>query len=229
MRADSHESPAALAIGAPDGYEPFAASQELGEDLAHRTVSIAIMGALSWRRRVMQISTTRSKQTWRKRMTAGQRWHPFAHRDSLQRSFRLVRVRLAVSARRQTWMAIGAAVGHASSHRWSQARTKVRYGRRGRRQELMSAGSTPEDSSATQTTLKASERNTLEIGAGVVLSVLGLGFQYGRWPAWTALVAGGGYVTWVALYAEATVQARRHRTGRSTRATPEATSGASTP
>ena len=67
---------------------------------------------------------------------------------------------------------------------------------------------------AIQTTLKLRERNTLEIGACVVLMVLGLGFQLGRWPLWTALVAAGGYVAWVVLYAEVTVQAGRTHAGR---------------
>lgn len=65
-----------------------------------------------------------------------------------------------------------------------------------------------------QTTLNVGERNTLEIGACVVLSVLGLGFQLGQWPAWSALVAISGYLIWVTLYSEATVQVRRRRIGK---------------
>lgn len=71
-----------------------------------------------------------------------------------------------------------------------------------------------------QTTLNVGERNTLDIGAYVVLSVLGLGFQFGRWPAWTALVGISGYLIWVALYAEVTVQASRRRIGRNAARTP---------
>jgi len=59
--------------------------------------------------------------------------------------------------------------------------------------------------------LAPGERNTLEIGSCVVLSVLGLGFQLGQWPAWSALLAAGGYFGWVMLYAEVTVQTRRRR------------------
>lgn len=55
------------------------------------------------------------------------------------------------------------------------------------------------------------ERATLEVGSGVVLGALGLGLQFGRWPAWAAVLAVGGYFAWVALYSEVTVQARRHR------------------
>jgi hypothetical protein len=53
------------------------------------------------------------------------------------------------------------------------------------------------------------ERGTLDLGSGVVLGALGLGVQFGRWPAWTALIAVGGYLTWVVIYSEATVQAKR--------------------
>jgi hypothetical protein len=49
------------------------------------------------------------------------------------------------------------------------------------------------------------------MGSGVVLGALGLGVQFGRWPAWTALIAVGGYLTWVVIYSEATVQAKRWR------------------
>jgi hypothetical protein len=58
------------------------------------------------------------------------------------------------------------------------------------------------------------ELGTLQIGSGVVLSTLGLGFQLGRWPAWAAVLAVGGYLTWVVLYSEVSLQARRHRPSR---------------
>lgn len=57
------------------------------------------------------------------------------------------------------------------------------------------------------------ERVTLEIGSCIALSALGLGLTFGRWPAWSAAVAAGGYLTWVVIYSEATVQARRRRSG----------------
>lgn len=59
--------------------------------------------------------------------------------------------------------------------------------------------------------LAPAERNTLEIGSCLVLSVLGLGLQLGQWPMWSALVAAVGYLVWVLFYAEVTVQARRRR------------------
>src|SRR5438309_8168 len=57
--------------------------------------------------------------------------------------------------------------------------------------------------------LAPAEKSTLELGSCIVLSALGLGMQFGRWPVWSALVAVGGYLTWVVIYSEATVQARR--------------------
>lgn len=62
--------------------------------------------------------------------------------------------------------------------------------------------------------LAPGERGTLEVGSGVVLGAVGVGLQLGRWPAWTVLIAVGGYLSWVVIYSEATVQARRWRSGR---------------
>jgi hypothetical protein len=62
---------------------------------------------------------------------------------------------------------------------------------------------------ASHTGLQPGQRLTLEIGCWVVLTALGVGLQLGQWSAWTALVALGGYLAWVVLYSEATVQARR--------------------
>jgi hypothetical protein len=53
------------------------------------------------------------------------------------------------------------------------------------------------------------EKGTLEAGSWIVLGTLGLGLELGRWPAWTALAAAGGYMLWVVAYSEATVQVRR--------------------
>jgi hypothetical protein len=55
------------------------------------------------------------------------------------------------------------------------------------------------------------ELGTLEIGSGVVLGTLGVGLQLGRWPAWAALLAVGGYLTWVVAYSEVSLQAKRRR------------------
>jgi hypothetical protein len=70
--------------------------------------------------------------------------------------------------------------------------------------------------------LAPGERNTLEIGSCVVLSLLGLGLQLGEWPAWSALAAGAGYLAWVMLYAEVTVQARRRELRLAVRAASDA-------
>jgi hypothetical protein len=53
------------------------------------------------------------------------------------------------------------------------------------------------------------EKGTLEVGSWIVLGTLGLGVEFGRWPAWTALAAAAGYMLWAVAYSEATVQARR--------------------
>jgi hypothetical protein len=176
----------------------------------------------------MQGATSRFKASWRNRVTLRPGWQRLAHPAALQRSVRLVRTGIAIGGNRQTWIVIGAAVGHASSHEWSRARKRVGYRRRGRRHELAGAGQA-ENTTGVQTSLKVRERNTLEIGACIVLTSLGVGVQFGRWPEWTALVALGGYVTWVALYAEATVQAKRRRIGSIDPATLDRTSARSAP
>jgi hypothetical protein len=57
--------------------------------------------------------------------------------------------------------------------------------------------------------LEPQERLTLEIGSWVIVGALGLGLQVGNWSAWSALAALAGYLAWVVIYSEATVQARR--------------------
>src|SRR2546428_14099834 len=64
-------------------------------------------------------------------------------------------------------------------------------------------------SPADQPQLSAGQRRTLETGSCVVLSGLGVGVQFGSWPAWTILAGVGIYLAWVVLYAEVTVQAKR--------------------
>jgi hypothetical protein len=63
-------------------------------------------------------------------------------------------------------------------------------------------------------TFEPGERSTLEIGSGVVLGGLGVGLQLGRWPFWAALVAVAGYLAWVILYSEVSIQAKRRRSRR---------------
>jgi hypothetical protein len=196
---------------------------------APASVSIGLTARLPSRRKPMQGATSRFKASGHYTVTLRNGWQRLAHPAALQRSVRLVRTGIALGGNRQTWIVIGAAVGHASSHEWSRARKRVGYRRRGRRHEPAGAGSAAEISTAVQTTLKVRERNTLEIGACIVLTSLGAGVQFGRWPEWSALVAVGGYVTWVALYAEATVQAKRRRIGRIDAATLDRTSARSAP
>ena len=195
---------------------------------SHASVSIALMARLPSRRKPMQGATSRFKASWRNRVTLRNGWQRLAHPAALQRSVRLVRTGIAIGGNRQTWIVIGAAVGHASSHEWSRSRKRVGYRRRGRRHELAGVGAA-ENAPGVQTSLKVRERNTLEIGACIVLTSLGVGVQLGRWPEWSALVALGGYVTWVVLYAEATVQAKRLRIGRIDLATLDRTSARSAP
>jgi hypothetical protein len=57
--------------------------------------------------------------------------------------------------------------------------------------------------------LAAGEKGTLDLGSLIILGTLGFGLQFGRWPAWAAVAAVGGYFAWVVGYSEATVQARR--------------------
>jgi hypothetical protein len=38
------------------------------------------------------------------------------------------------------------------------------------------------------------EKGTLEVASWIVLGTLGLGVEFGRWPAWTALAAAAGYM-----------------------------------
>lgn len=61
--------------------------------------------------------------------------------------------------------------------------------------------------------LERHQRATLDLGGWLVLSVLGLGLQLGRWSVWSVLPASGGYLIWVLAYSEATVQATRRRRG----------------
>lgn len=65
---------------------------------------------------------------------------------------------------------------------------------------------------ASRVGLEPHEKNTLELGCGVVLGALAFGLQVGGWPAWSLVVAGAGYAAWVLAYSEMTVQANgRHR------------------
>ena len=55
--------------------------------------------------------------------------------------------------------------------------------------------------------LEPRQKNTLQLGAWVVLGGLAFGLQLGGWPSWSVVVASAGYVAWVLAYSEVTVQA----------------------
>lgn len=61
--------------------------------------------------------------------------------------------------------------------------------------------------------LTPAQKMTLQLGSMVVMGLLSLGLGLGRWPLWSAPVAGGLYLAWTVAYAEATILAAR-RSGR---------------
>ena len=126
------------------------------------------------------------------RLTVRHRWRLLADRTEMPRHLQMVRAYVALGRRRQDWLAIGSAMGKASSRRLSQA--GKRLGFRG--------GATAK--------LAPAQRRTLDVGSCIVLSGFGFGFQVGSWPVWTFLAGIGVYVAWVLLYAEITVQTSRH-------------------
>jgi hypothetical protein len=65
--------------------------------------------------------------------------------------------------------------------------------------------------SSAGTSLEPHQTFTLELGAVVVLTALGVGVQVGGWPLWSLFFAAAGYVCWVVMYSEATIQASRLR------------------
>jgi hypothetical protein len=65
------------------------------------------------------------------------------------------------------------------------------------------------DISSIDAGLEPYQRSTLELGAFVVLIAVGVGVQVGGWPLWSLFCAGVGYVCWVVVYSEATLQASR--------------------
>jgi hypothetical protein len=112
-------------------------------------------------------------------MTVRHRWRSFANQRNLAEHLHIGRASAALGRRRQDRLAIGAAVGSASSRSFDQPQ------------------------------LSPGQRRTLETGSVVVLSGLGLGVQFGSWPAWSILAGVGIYFGWVILYAEITVQKKR--------------------
>jgi len=91
----------------------------------------------------------------------------------------------------------------------SDLATHLQMGRAARAARAKGAKRRSNGSPADQPQLSAGQRRTLETGSCVVLSGLGVGVQFGSWPAWTILAGVGIYLAWVVLYAEVTVQAKR--------------------
>lgn len=155
----------------------------------------------------MRVAFKLHSRTNSARVSAQHQWHSFANRAGMPRPLQMVRACVAIGRRRPDWLAIGAVVGNASSRRLRQARQSLGFAAsRGQRDVR---GSNRILSSPAPTRLEPAQRRTLEVGSCVVLSSLGLGFQLGRWPAWTFLAGIGIYLAWVVLYAEVTVQTTR--------------------
>ena len=146
----------------------------------------------------------------RARMRARYTWRWFAHRIDVPRRLGVVRACVAIG-RRTDWLAIGAAVGNASSRRLSQAGKHFRFASRIDRTKGEIHALNPVLSSAAPATLASAQRRTIDVGSWVVLSALGFGFQLGSWPVWMFLALIGIYGVWIVLYAEITVQATRPR------------------
>jgi len=145
-------------------------------------------------------------------MTVRHPWNPWrslANRSDLATHLQIGRARAAVGRTRRDWLALGAAAGTASSRRLSAARKSLGRAARAARATGAKRRSNGTSSPADQPQLSAGQRRTLETGSCVVLSGLGVGVQFGSWPAWTILAGVGIYLAWVLLYAEVTVQAKR--------------------
>ncbi len=61
--------------------------------------------------------------------------------------------------------------------------------------------------------LEPRQRLTLELGSWAVLGMVGLGLGLDHWSVSSVLLAIGGYLTWVIVYSEVTVQASSRRSG----------------
>lgn len=156
------------------------------------------------------VRLNRSRRALHRGLAMGRSWRISSRGTSLKRCVRVVHTRLNSTVRHPFWGAAGAALRRAS---WRSQGVRQRQSDRARR--IRSRSLERESSGQSRPKIDAGmtpgERGTLDVGSGVVLGALGLGVQFGRWPAWTALIAVGGYLTWVVIYSEATVQAKRWR------------------
>lgn len=142
-------------------------------------------------------------------MTVRHRWRSFANRGDLAGRLQIARASAVLGRRRQDWLAISAAVGSASSRRLRAAGKSLGLTAMAARAKRRTVGSSETFTSIHQPQLSAGQRRTLETGSIVILGGLGLGVQFGSWPAWTILAGVGMYLGWVVLYAEITVQQKR--------------------
>jgi hypothetical protein len=156
-----------------------------------------------------------SRRTAHRGISIRGRWRIYRRGASRRRSARLVRTGFSSTVGHSVLRAAGTALRSASSRSYRLGR---RHLDRARRIQLGAAKRVARHQSqpTIDPGLTRGERGTLDVGSAVVLGALGLGVQFGRWPAWTALIAVGGYLTWVVMYSEATVQARRWRSANRT-------------
>jgi hypothetical protein len=132
------------------------------------------------------------------------------HAQNLRLYLFVVGARLGSDVRRPAWSAVGRAFKGASSSYVVLQKSCSRPVQALKRRAGLKA-QTRTNAQAEDPGWRPGERRTLELGSCLVLSVLGLGFEVGSWPAWSAPVAVGGYLTWVVLYSEITVQSGRLR------------------
>lgn len=177
------------------------------DDLVTRRFSVA-KNLLVFQRAVGRLN--HSRRNLHPRLAIGRRWGDYRHRPSLKRCVQVVHRGLSATVRRSFWEAAGAVLRKSSSRSHNGRRRHLDRAKR-IQSVLLQHAPGRESRPKIDPGLTRRERGTLDLGSGVVLGALGLGVQFGRWPAWTALIAVGGYLTWVVIYSEATVQAKRLR------------------
>jgi len=156
------------------------------------------------------VRLNRSRRTAHRGISIRGRWRIYRRGTSRKRPVHLVRAGVSSTLGHSVLRAAGAALRRASSRSYKLGRSHLERARRIRLGAVARA-SRRQSQPAIDPGFTRGERGTLDIGSAVVLGALGLGVQFGRWPAWSALIAVGGYLTWVVMYSEATVQARRWR------------------
>ena len=156
------------------------------------------MWRLSMRTRLARRVLSRGAATWRRGHRTRAAGAPLA---------RYVAGLYVRSRARRAGAAFSASHWRAALRRTLLHRRRGRAGawlrRRPAAAEQVSAATTP------VAAFGAGEKGTLDLGSLIILGTLGFGLQFGRWPAWAAVAAVGGYFAWVVGYSEATVQARR--------------------